>query len=164
MKYVGEGRTTEKMGPDFIVSAAAAVPSPVNERGAPNRRSNEWGDVKDNGAKILWESQKISQNILYTPDYHYVSVKCLKVCLEMTKLGKFRMRLHDIFCPRWTTHTRLSIDWEHVSQSTWPRYETLERTLTYLVPVATAQFAYPFDTTYTYVYMHNFWVLHKHQW
>ena len=45
---------------------------------------------------------------------------------------------------RWTTHTRLSIDWEHVSQSTWPRYETLERTLTYyLVPVATtAQFAY----------------------
>ena len=42
------------MGPDFIVSAAAAaVPSPVNERGAPNRRSNEWGDVKDNEAKTL---------------------------------------------------------------------------------------------------------------
>ena len=49
------------MGPDFIVSAAAAsaaaaaaaVPSPVNERGAPNRRSNEWGDVRGNVAKII---------------------------------------------------------------------------------------------------------------
>ena len=100
-------------------------------------------------------------SILYNA-YHYVYDECLKVFLEMTKLWKFRMRLHDIFGHLWTTHTRLSIDWEHVSQSTWPRYETLERTLTYLVPVATAQFAYPFDTTYIYVYMHNFWVLHKH--
>ena len=120
------------------------------------RREGQWGQ----------NSLGIAKDFTIYILYYCLSLclsECLKVFMEMTKLWKFRMRLHDIFGSRWTTHTRLSIDWEHVSQSTWPRYETLERTLTYLVPVATAQFAYPFDTTYMYVYMHNFWVLHKHQ-